>query len=117
MLTARARVASAQVDHVPALADAIAALLESGTPRALLALPDRVDFGFHVKSPDGDLVLQKDYELLLRDLRRRLRGALKVEMHDTIDTPPDPGDAPDAFGNRVVLLLLSRATGGESESG
>eukprot|EP00966_Prymnesium_polylepis_P326857 7382740-Prymnesium_polylepis.2 len=105
----------ALVDHVPALADAIAALLESGTPRALLALPDRVDFGFHLKASDGDLVLQKDYELLLRDLSTRLQGALDVEILDTIDTPPDPGDAPHAVGNRIVLLLLSRGSDGESE--
>lgn len=53
-----------KIDHVPALADTIASLLESGMAdagcspggtQALLALPDRKDFGYHLKVPFGPL--------------------------------------------------------------
>ena len=96
------------VNHVPDLADALAALLERDdaggaerAPRALLALPDREDFGFHLRDDEGVLNRKFDYDVLLRDLRERLRGKLQLEVLDTISTAHDMDQQ-----NNVVLFLL-----------
>ena len=94
------------IDHIPTLADSLGALMELGGTRALLALPDREDFGYHLRDAQGKLHRQFDYELLLRDLQKRMLGTLNVEVLDTIATPDL-----DACGNNVVLLLLSRSVG------
>jgi hypothetical protein len=58
-----------------------------------------------LQDSQGRLHPKYDYELLLRDLQTRMRGALEVKVLDTISTPD-----PDACGTSVILLLLSRAT-------
>jgi len=61
-------------DDMPALAESIGRLLKSGGPdaRAILALPDRTEFGLRERSGD----LRFDYELLIEELSNK-RGSCR----------------------------------------
>ena len=79
-------------------------LLTSGTNRCkvLLALPDRTEFGFHVRTAHGELLPKLDYELLIHRLQKQLSGQLRIEMLDTVSSK----DAATT-GSSIDVLLLS----------
>ena len=109
---------------VSALADTLSSLLDRGsaaeateavaggvgggrsggrTTQVLLALPDRTDFGYHRRGPDGVLsATLPDYELLLADLERRLPNRLEVVLLDSIETADHV-----ACGTSIHVLRLS----------
>ena len=81
---------------------------KTATPKTtvLLALPDRSEFGFHLRTAHGELVPKLDYELVLHRLQKQLNGRLRIKMLDAISSE----DAETA-GSTIDVLLLSMCDG------
>jgi hypothetical protein len=77
--------------------------LPTHAAQVLLALPDRTDFGYHRRDADGVVgPTLPDYELLLSDLEKKLKGRLHVVLLDSIES-----EAYEDCGTSVHVLLLS----------